>query len=244
MSQSSKRRYRILLWIIAAAILIVALGLLASFAYLSAGITALTNPSVTEDDSARLVPLPTSASLAQVPELISPLLPTSTPSESSFFQGGQSAGLVVPEPEPIAPPGRLIIPGLEVEKDIEMLFLAEDSWDIQTLGAGIGLLEATGRHPNDHFSMVFAGHVSTDWSPWGPFANLSELEDGAQVIYQWNGDEYVYEISGRRQIQPSDGRLLFQENEDMILLLTCIGYDPFTGDYDERLLVEAKLVSD
>ena len=235
-----------MLWFLSVAILIVAFALFVTFAYTSAGIASVfqqRQTAVDEGPRFSLLPLPTAAALAQVPEQINPLLPTSTPSDTSFFQGGQSAGLVVPAAEPIAPPGRLIIPGLEVEKDIEMLYLSEDSWDIQTLGAGIGLLEATGRYPDDDFSMVFAGHVSTDWSPWGPFAQLAALEDGSQIIYQWDGDEYVYAISGRQQIQPSDGRLLFQKNDETILLLTCIGYDPLTGDYAERLLVEAKLIS-
>ena len=45
-------------------------------------------------------------------------------------------------------------------------------------------------------------------------------------------------------MEPSEGELLFRHEEGTILLLTCIGYDPSTGDYAERLLVEAKLVQE
>ena len=149
------------------------------------------------------------------------------------------------KPRPIDQnPGRLIIPEIGIEENIGQLPLVNNAWDIQSLGLGIGLLESTGRYPGDDFSMVFAGHVRTRWSFWGPFSQLAELNNGSQIIYQWDGYNFVYEVTGRRRMEPTEGELLFRHEEGTILLLTCIGYDPATGDYAERLLVEAKLVQE
>lgn len=195
---------------------------------------------------------PLATATLQSAELVEPI-PADEPLESPREEEGAEAealqsSLIVPQLSKPAPldstPGRLIVPGLGIEEDVLELDLINNAWDIQSLGLGVGLLESTGRFPGDDFSMVFAGHVRTRWSLWGPFSQLSTLENGSQVIYQWDGHNFVYEITGRRRMEPAEGELLFRHEEGTILLLTCIGYDPTTGDYAERLLVEAKLVQE
>ncbi|MFK7802443.1 MAG: sortase [Anaerolineae bacterium] len=255
-----RNRHYFLLGLLSIAILVVGFGMLITLSYTSVSlVSAFWEESAFEMRFGELAPVPTTALLAVVPEeqrveervetVI--LAPTATAALAEVIvaeeeiEAEPTKAPVVAKADPdAATPGRLIIPGIELEKDIGTISLVDNSWDIQSLGQEIGLLEATGRFPDDDFNMVFAGHVSTQWTFWGPFAGLAKLDRGSQVIYQWEGKDYVYEITGMRRIQSTDGSLLFQEEKGKILLLTCIGYDHTTGDYVERLLVEAQLVEE
>ncbi len=138
--------------------------------------------------------------------------------------------------------GNLSIPEIELDQEIEPVPFANNSWDVDDLGNGVGLLEQTGTRPGDPRSMVFAGHVSTEWSFLGPFAHLSRLKEGSEIIYTLGDEIHIYEVTKMQRILPSQGGLLFQDDPEKILLLTCIGYEADSESYAERLLIEAKRV--
>ncbi len=138
--------------------------------------------------------------------------------------------------------GKLTIPEIKLEQKIELIPFANNSWDVDDLGSGVGLLGQTGERPGDRRSMVFAGHVSTEWSFLGPFAHLSKLKEGSEIIYTVGDEIHIYEVTHMRRILPTQGDLLFQDDPEKIMLLTCIGYVADSESYAERLLIEAKRV--
>lgn len=145
-----------------------------------------------------------------------------------------------PEPEPF---GTLIIPEIEVAQPIIPIFIRDGQWDISEIGGEIGHLESTGRHPHDELAMTFTGHVTLPWPDIeGPFANLIFLEHGEEIIYRWNGTDYIYEVERIFRVDPAAVDLLYQSEGNKLMLVTCSGWDFVGREYDERLVTRAVLV--
>lgn len=138
--------------------------------------------------------------------------------------------------------GELIIPSLEVNQLVTNVPLRDGEWDITALGADIGQLALTGAYPGDDLAMNFIGHVTLPWPGVGPFADLILLERGEEVIYRWNGMDYIYEVERIFKVNPSNVGLLYESGGDRINLVTCSGWDITDLEYAKRLVTRAVLV--
>jgi LPXTG-site transpeptidase (sortase) family protein len=118
----------------------------------------------------------------------------------------------------------------------------DGQWDISELGTAVGLLQTTGSRPGDNWGMAFIGHVTVPWPDTGPFADLILLEHGEEVIYRWNGTDYVYEVERVFLVSPQSVETLYQPHGDTIVLATCSSWDYLKRDYVQRLVTRARLV--
>ncbi len=138
--------------------------------------------------------------------------------------------------------GELIIPSLNVAQLVTTVPLENGQWDISNLNADIGHLTSTGTHPGDELAMTFTGHVTVPWSGTGPFADLILLEHGQEIIYRWNGVDYIYQVERIFRAHPSNVDLLYESDGDRINLVTCSGWDFVDREYAERLVTRAVLI--
>jgi sortase (surface protein transpeptidase) len=138
--------------------------------------------------------------------------------------------------------GRLIIPALNINRSIATVPLQSGQWDISNLSTEIGHLTSTGDYPGDDVAMTFIGHVTVPWPGTAPFAELIFLEHGEDVIYRWNGTDYIYQVERIFRAHPTNVDLLFEMDGSRIHLVTCSGWDFIDRQYDERLVTRAVLV--
>lgn len=145
-----------------------------------------------------------------------------------------------PSPQPF---GALIIPEIDVSQPVIPIFVRDGQWDISEIGSQIGHLETTGRHPHDALAMTLTGHVTLPWPDIaGPFADLIFLERGEEIIYRWNGTDFIYEVERIFRVHPAAVELLYEQDGEKLILVTCSGWDFVGRSYEERLLTRAVLV--
>ena len=144
--------------------------------------------------------------------------------------------------EQSTPFGQLIIPSIGVNHIITNVPVVNGNWDISQLESQVGHLQTTGEHPGDNLAMTFIGHVTVPWPDTGPFADLILLEHGEQIIYRWNGFDYIYEVSRIFKVQPEDVHVLYHDDPNSLQLATCSGWNLLSRDYGERLVTRATLV--
>lgn len=138
--------------------------------------------------------------------------------------------------------GQLIIPSIGVNHIITNVPVVNGNWDISQLETQVGHLQTTGEHPGDNVAMTFIGHVTVPWPGTGPFADLILLEHGEEIIYRWNGFDYVYEVSRILRVRPEDVHVLYHDDPNSIQLATCSGWNLLNREYGERLVTRATLV--
>lgn len=139
--------------------------------------------------------------------------------------------------------GELIIPDIGVNQSIIPIFVRDGQWDITEIGGQIGHLETTGRYPGDQLAMTFTGHVTLPWPEIeGPFSELVFLEHGEEITYRWNGVDYIYQVERIFRADPNSVHLLYEEDGDKLILVTCSGWDVTGREYAERLVTQAVLV--
>lgn len=136
----------------------------------------------------------------------------------------------------------LIIPSLGVTQTITSVPIHEGQWDISGLSTQVGHLATTGSQPGEEYAMTFIGHVTVPWPDTGPFADLILLEHGEEVIYRWNGLDYIYQVERIFRADPRAVDLLYVPDGEKIVLVTCSGWDFVDREYDERLVTRAVLV--
>lgn len=137
--------------------------------------------------------------------------------------------------------GVLIVPSLGLEEPIMRILVRDGSWDISKLNASVGHLQTTGEHPGDDLAMTFVGHTTIP-PRTGPFAYLYQLSHGDRIIYRWNGMDYIYEVNQIMEVVPTQVGTLYENNGEMMMLVTCAGWNGETGTYDTRLVTRAILV--
>ncbi|MEM7800388.1 MAG: sortase, partial [Chloroflexota bacterium] len=137
--------------------------------------------------------------------------------------------------------GNLKLPGIDINEAVQYVPIIDGRWNLRGLDDGIGLLEGGGQHPGDDLSMIFVGHVTTRWPIYGAFGYLERMSLGDEVEYVVGAEKYVYKISRFIQAHPSRADLLFQEDENQIILVTCSGYDLLSDVFETRLIAYATL---
>lgn len=148
-------------------------------------------------------------------------------------------------PAPTAAPatfGDLIIPSIGVHHRVTAVPVINGSWDISQLNDQVGHLQTTGTHPQDDLSMTFIGHVTVPWPSTAPFADLVLVEHGDEIIYRWNGNDYIYEVSRILRVDPQDVHILYNEDPSTIQIATCSGWDLLDRQYNKRLITRATLI--
>ena len=139
--------------------------------------------------------------------------------------------------------GKLIISDIDVNQGVIPIFVRDGQWDIRDIGSAIGHLETTGAFPGDALAMTFTGHVTLPWPKIsGPFADLILLEHGEEIVYRWNGIDYIYQVERIFRANPQSVHLLYEEDGEKLILVTCSGWDVNGREYAERLVTRAVLV--
>ncbi len=137
--------------------------------------------------------------------------------------------------------GTLSIPSIHLNVQTKEIPLIGNNWSLFELDDDVGVLEGAGQYPNDNLSMVFAAHVTTIWPFKGPFGNLYRTSLGDEIRYTDENNVYIYKISRYIYAHPSRVDLLFKEDGDQIILVTCNGYNLVTDNFDNRLITYATL---
>ena len=110
------------------------------------------------------------------------------------------------------------------------------------LGNRAGWMEGTA-FPTWAGNSLITGHVWDAYNRPGPFAGLSRLWWGDQVIIHGWGQQYIFEVRSVQVVSPTDSSLAFKHEEyNWLTLITCRGYEPHSGTYRNRLIVRAVLV--
>ncbi len=137
--------------------------------------------------------------------------------------------------------GKLSIPEHEEGFQTKRIPLIGNNWSLLDLDDDVGILEGTGQFPGDEYSMVFAAHVTTVWPIRGPFGKLHRTSLGDEIRYDDGENIYVYKISRYIYAHPSRADLLFQQDGNQIILVTCNGYNFVSDNFDKRLITYATL---
>ena len=135
----------------------------------------------------------------------------------------------------------LEVPALKINIPIIDVPAVGDSWDISWLDTRAGYLHGTS-YPTYSGNSVISGHVSLTNKKAAPFANLSRLRVGDEVIVQAVQYRYIYSVRVVKEIAPDNLSVFGRKPEPWITLLTCSGYEPSTGQFKTRLVVQALLV--
>jgi LPXTG-site transpeptidase (sortase) family protein len=139
----------------------------------------------------------------------------------------------------------LEIPSLNVKTNIVGVPQNKDkTWDVSWLGNNTGWLNGTA-YPTWIGNSVLTAHVTNASGLPGPFAELSKLKYGEQIIVHMGGVQYIYEIRNSRLAYPYSTSFAFESLKDhsYLTLITCQFYMPNNDTYLFRRIVRAVLVS-
>ncbi len=134
----------------------------------------------------------------------------------------------------------LQIPTLGVEAAIVGVPLTSQGWDIRWLDDRAGYLHGTA-FPTWAGNTVITAHVWNYDNQPGPFVGLHSLRKGDEIIlHAWNL-RHVYRVRSLSQVRPDNFQILEHENQDVLTLITCRGYDRTDESYLWRFVVRAVL---
>jgi LPXTG-site transpeptidase (sortase) family protein len=138
-------------------------------------------------------------------------------------------------------PPKLIIPELGIEQTVVTIPIKEGVWDLEGLDMNIGWLPTTGNQPKGQWAMALAAHVTLTSTQNGPFYSLNELKPGSEIIYRWNGTDYIYTLGTTEIVPPDNVEKLYVQDGKTLILVTCTNWDHNAQTYAERVLVFASL---
>jgi LPXTG-site transpeptidase (sortase) family protein len=221
------------------------IGLVVIAACQSVPATPEATPSATLPTRTAVAPTGASPAPTKTPVALTPVVISQTETPSPTVTPPQPA-TATPTAIATTPPGlppHLIIPALDLDREVVTVPVRKGNWDLTGLGQNVGWLETTGQKPGDALAMVFAGHVTVTAVQPGPFADLWKLAIDAPVIYRWGGTDYVYTVKYKLSASPNDVRRLYVEDKQALLLVTCSEWDYTAFDYAKRLIVVAQAAS-
>lgn len=121
------------------------------------------------------------------------------------------------------------------------------NWDVteetyyQMLENGVIHLKGTAK-PDQTGNVFVAGHSSNFiWAGGGYktiFSTLPNIEDGADIIIDYNDQQYLYRVEDRKVVKPNDLSVLEQGDQAYLTLMTCVP----VGTAFNRLVVRARLI--
>lgn len=135
----------------------------------------------------------------------------------------------------------LIIPKINVDAPIVYMQSYDNNQILEDIKRGVGHYLGTAK-PGRVGNSFLTAHSSYYWWSGGEynqvFANLDKLELG-DLIYAYNdGDKFVYRVSAKFIIRPSETGVLNQTDKPMMTLMTCTPI----GTNLKRLIIQAELV--
>ncbi len=120
----------------------------------------------------------------------------------------------------------------------------DNSWDVTWLGNDTGWLNGTA-FPTWVGNSVLTAHVTNADGLPGPFAELTKLKYGDQIIVHMGGGQYIFEVRNSKLAMPYSTGYAFESLKEYsyLTLVTCQGFNPLNETYVFRRLVRAVLVS-
>ncbi|WP_394120106.1 class D sortase [Planococcus donghaensis] len=109
--------------------------------------------------------------------------------------------------------------------------------DEETLEKGVGLyVSDLTTVPGEDGHTVLSGHRDT------VFTGLGELEEKDDLVVEYNGETFVYEITDIWITHEDDRTVIVEKDQSTLTLTTCYPFD-FIGYAPDRYIVQAELVS-
>ncbi len=173
--------------------------------------------------------------------------PTAAPSSAP-----PAAAPVAPEQPAVLPastPVTLEIPSIDVSTDLLSLGLRENkSLEVPPDGPGApASWYNQSPTPGDRGPAVMLGHVNATDGGKGVFADLRALTAGDRIeVIREDGTTAVFEFQRGEQYQKDDFPTLTVYGNtpgSELRLITCDGYNPDTGEFDDNYVVYATLVA-
>jgi hypothetical protein len=189
---------------------------------------------------------PAQPSASEMPASVS-ATPTASPAESSSAALSSDAATTQPPVMAYSPPVSLNIPAIGKQSALLQVGLrANGSLEVPPDGptAPAGWYNGSPT-PGERGPAVLLGHVNAVGGGPGVFANLRRLKSGDTIeVARADGTTAVFEFY-RGEPFPKDAfpsQKVYGDTEGSELrVITCDGYDPATGLFDDNYVVFAKL---
>jgi LPXTG-site transpeptidase (sortase) family protein len=136
---------------------------------------------------------------------------------------------------------QLDIPSLNQDLAVVGVPITKNGWDLTWLSDQAGYLEGTA-FPGSVGNSVITAHVYLPSGLPGPFVNLAALRWGDRIILHSGGQRFIYEIRTNGSVLPTDLTPFRHENSAWLTLITCLGYNPYSGTYRYRQVARAVLI--
>ncbi len=136
---------------------------------------------------------------------------------------------------------KLVIPKLNLDRPIKLALIENQTWQVENLGQAVGHLEGTAP-PGSNSNIVLVGHVTISKGVYGPFAGLSLLATGDEVIVYQNEQAYRYQIDSSETVERTAVDVTYPSVTGQITLITCSQWDKAAGRYINRLVVKGHLL--
>lgn len=141
----------------------------------------------------------------------------------------------------VPPESLIIIPKINVSAPIVYADTATDDVVMKDLENGVVHYVNTA-NPGENGNAVIFGHSSNDW--WEPgnfkfvFALLGKLEVGDQIQINYSSRKYVYQVSEKKVVAPTEVSVLNPTADPTLTLITCTP----PGTSWQRLIIVAKQI--
>lgn len=160
------------------------------------------------------------------------------PAENTLLQdpNATTAATAIVPPENV-----IIIPKINVSAPVIFANSAVEDEVMRDLQDGVVHYVNTAK-PGENGNAVIFGHSSNDW--WEPgdfkfvFALLGKLEVGDQIQINYSSRKYVYEVSEKKVVAPTEVSVLNATPEPTLTLITCTP----PGTAWQRLIIVAKQI--
>ncbi|WP_235830605.1 sortase domain-containing protein [Arthrobacter cheniae] len=208
--------------------------------FLLAGCGSADGPAATPATSSA------SASLEAAPSAPPPS--SAAPAPSSPAAAPAPAPTALPPVLPASPPVTLDIPSIGIRTDLLSLGL-RDNQSLEVPPDGPGAPASWYNQsptPGDRGPAVMLGHVNATDGGKGVFADLRTLKAGDRMnVIREDGSTAVFEYQRGEAYQKNDFPTLTVYGNtpgSELRLITCDGYNPDTGEFDDNYVVYATLV--
>ncbi len=141
----------------------------------------------------------------------------------------------------VSPESVIIIPKINVSAPIVYADSVAEDEVMKDLESGVVHYANTAK-PGENGNAVIFGHSSNDWWESGDykfvFALLGKLEVGDQVQVNYSSRKYVYEVTEKKVVEPSEVSVLNPTPNPVLTLITCTP----PGTAWQRLIIVAKQI--
>lgn len=153
-----------------------------------------------------------------------------------------------PAGAPVSPPSRLVVERIGLDQDLMQLGLRPDhTLEVPPEGPGSPAGWYRGSPaPGQSGPAVVLGHVNASGGGPGVFADLHVLTPGDEIgVQRADGTQAQFRVTHAERYAKNafpTMRVYGNTTDPQLRLITCDGYDPATGTFDENLVVYATLV--